>query len=467
MADQLRDIVSRMVEAGESESDIAAVIQRLSAKPAPEPQERSMLDTAKDVAIGAAKSVPETIFGLGKVVRDYTPIGRISDLIQPGAFEQKPPEITPSNAAQQAGMTIGQIGQFFVPGAGATRLSRAAGEVAKSGALTLGQTGGDVAAAGASAALAGALPAAGAATRASRALRGSAEKSVQQALGATKEWAKSEAAKLAPEMLRRGVRGGRQSLLARAESQAAQIGKAISDEVAEEASRGNVIDGNRIRETLAQAKEAFLVSGKPIEGTHRVVRQLNRLEEFVGNATPWGGGPIPIEDAQRIKHVFDRIVSKAGLFGPKASASATDNATAWAIREAASAFRKELASASPNLSALNKDFAFWGGLRNVLRETERRTGAQGGGLVSGIAGVGGASAALAGGGDFSDIALAGLAGRQVVKVLQSPYWRTAVSAPLKNLLADALASGNAARVERASRKIINALPAQVQLAMAQ
>lgn len=33
--DQLRDVVSRMVEAGESEEDIAAVIQRLSAPPAP------------------------------------------------------------------------------------------------------------------------------------------------------------------------------------------------------------------------------------------------------------------------------------------------------------------------------------------------------------------------------------------------------------------------------------------------
>lgn len=466
MADQLRDIVSRMVEAGESESDIAAVIQRLSAKPSPKPQERSMLATAKDVAIGAAKSVPETIFGLGKVVRDYTPIGRISDLIQPGAFEQKLPEITPSNPAQQAGMTIGQIGQFFVPGAGATRLARAAGEVAKSGALTLGQTGGDVAAAGASAALAGALPAAGAATRASRALRGSAEKSVQQALGATKEWAKSEAAKLAPEMLRRGVRGSRQSMLERAQANARTTAKAIDDEVSRLAQTGSTVDARVIVDALGKAKDEFIINGRPIEGAQKIVRQLNALENFVANASPWGWA-IPIENAQKIKRTWDRIVSKSGLYGQKAGASATDNAAAWTIREAATAFRKELASASPQLDKLNKDYAFWGGLRKVLTETERRTGSQGGGLVSGVAGVGGASAALASGGDFSDIALAGLAGRQVVKVLQSPYWRTAVSAPLKNLLADALASGNAARVERASRKIINALPAQVQLAMAQ
>lgn len=426
--------------------------------------ERGWLDTAKDVAIGAAKSVPDAVFGLGKVFRDYTPVGYISDAIQPGAFDQKPPEIVPTNTAQEGGMLAGQIAQFFVPGpTGATRLLRAGGEAVKSGVLTAGQTGGDPAAAATSAGLSAVVPAAGAVTRASRGLRAGAEKSMAQALGATKESMKVDAARLAPEMLRRGVRGSRGAMLARAGDMADRAGKGIDEAVKAAAARGVTVDGRAAIDGIARTREGFIVNGAPIEGTQRIVKRLDKLEAFVSQLGP----DIPVDQAQRIKQTWDRIVSKAGLYSNKASASATDSADAWAIREGAGAFRRLLAEATPDLDRLNKDFRFWGGLRDVLDETVKRTQSQGGGLVSNMGGIGGASAMAAGGGDFSDIAMAGFAGQKVIRVMQSPWWRTSVSAPLKNLLADALASGNAERIERAARKIVNALPAQAQMAMAQ
>jgi len=59
-------------------------------------------------------------------------------------------------------------------------------------------------------------------------------------------------------------------------------------------------------------------------------------------------------------------------------------------------------------------------------------------------------------------------GKRVVQALQSPYFRTVVSAPLKNKLAEALASGSAGRIESALHpitKVLKALPSQASQAV--
>lgn len=417
-----------------------------------------------DAAIGALKGAGNTAFGLGKLVRDYTPIGRISDAILPGAFDSRPEEITPSNTAQRVGFTAEQVGEFFVPGGGASKLA----QVPKAAGLTLAQSGSPVEA-GVSGVLTAAVPGAGTLAKVSSKFRQGAEKSAAQALGATKEWAKAEASKLAPEMIERGVKGSREAMLDAAKAQAKVIGSAIDDVITDAAARGTIVDGRIARDSIQAAKQALLVpsaDGKAIaiEGTQAAIGKLDRLDQFVERLGP----AIPIEQAQRVKQAWDKIVSKAGLYGPKATSSATDNAEAWAIREAAGSFRKLLADASPDLAALNKEFAFWGGLRDVLKETQKRTQSQGGGLVSGITGSAGLVTGFASGdglGDSVEKALVGgVAGRQLVKVLQSPYFRTAVAAPLKHALADALASGQTGKVLTAMSKITAALPAQVRAA---
>lgn len=426
-----------------------------------------MTGAVVDAGIGALKGVGNTAFGLGKLVRDYTPIGRISDAILPGAFDQRPEEITPQNTAQRVGFTAEQVGEFFVPGGGATKLT----QVPKAAGITLAQTGKPVDA-GAAGVITAAVPGAKTIERVSRAFRTGAEKSAAQALGATKEWAKADAARVAPEMIDRGVKGSREAMLERAKAEAKNIGLAIDEVIADAAARGTIVDGRIARESIQAARKALLVpsgSGKAIaiEGTQVAIGKLNRLEKFVENL----GDAIPIEDAHRVRIVWDKIVNKAGLYGPKATSSATDNAEAWAIREAASSFRKLLADASPDLAVLNKEFAFWGGLRNVLKETQKRTQSQGGGLVSGITGATGAAAGFASGDSLGDglekALVGGVAGRQVVKLIQSPWFRTSVSAPLKDALADALASGNTGRIMKAVSRISSSVPAQMRTASAQ
>lgn len=470
---ELRAIVQRMVDAGEPEDNIAAVIRRLSPpKPAPAPvPASSATDVAKDVAIGAAKGIGNTVFGLGKMVRDYTPIGYVSDAILPGAFDQRPPEITPSNTAQRVGFVGEQVGEFFLPtGAigkvgAAGKAAKSAAEVAKAAALTKAQTG-DTGSAIASGAITAAIPGIGAARKFAGRLREGAEKTTAQALGATKEIHKATAAKIAPQMLERGVGGSRRQMLEQAEAALAKTGPQIAAAEQAAVAAGKTIPAAVVRGELQFAREGLMVPNASgvmvaVPGSERVIQRLQRMEDFVAAL----GDDIPFDKANAVKRAWDKIVAKGGLYGPKATATAADNADAWATREGASAFRRLLNDASPDLAKLNQEYAFWKGLKNVVSATVDRTQAQSGGLVSSIGGVTGAASGFASGDSMTDslqkAALGGIAGRQLIKLLQSPTWRTKVSAPLKYKLANALASGKADELQKTARHILESLPAQM------
>ncbi len=454
-----------------TESELEGIFKSMGGETAPaaapESPARTWGDTAADVAIGAAKGVGNTVYGLGKVVHDYTPIGRISDAIQPGAFEDanKPPELTPTNTPQKVGYGAEQVGEFFLPTGAAGKIGKVA-EVGKSGLLTLAQSG-SPAAAGLSAGLTAVIPGAGATKKAAGMLERSAQKEMAQALGATKEWAKSEATKLAPEMLKRGVSGSRQAMLDTARAAAKRVGGNLNDAYAAATAAGETVPADIIAGNVQLARDALMTvnaAGKrvTIPGTETVVGKLDELADFALSMGP----DIPVDKAAHIKRTWDGIVSKAGLFGPKATSSATDNANAWAVREASGAFR-ELLNTNPDIAALNKEVAFWTGLKNVLKETQKRTQAQvGTGLIASGTGGAGAIVGAMSGDSATDRAtkavLYGLAGRQLTKLVQSPAFRTTVSARAKQFLADALATGSAGRVASAVQTAIRSLPAQMQ-----
>ena len=79
------------------------------------------------------------------------------------------------------------------------------------------------------------------------------------------------------------------------------------------------------------------------------------------------GAALPIDKAQALKQTWANIVSKAGLYGPSAGASPTDKASAWAYREGADSMRGLIASESPTLEKLNKEFTFWFGSQQTQR----------------------------------------------------------------------------------------------------
>lgn len=427
-------------------------------------------DLPKGVAnlyTGIAKGAANTLFGLGKIAHDYTPVGRISDAISPGAFDERPRELVPDGTMQRLGFTGEQVGEFFIPTGAAGKLARVA-EVAKSAGLTKAQTGSTgqaVLSAGLSAAIPAVVAGAGAA---SRAMRGSAEKTVAQALGATKEAMKAEAAKLAPQMLDRGVSGTRAGMLAQASAQVKAVGQLIEQEVAAQAAAGATVSGLQVRGAVQLAADALKVSGAagqklPIAGAEQAIKELDKLDEFVAAL----GNDIPFDKAQHIKQVWQHIVSKAGLYGPKAQATATDAAAASALREGAGVFKELLAAGSASLDDLNREFAFWKGLKTVLTATQARTQAQGMGITASIGGstTGAVIGAMAGGPGGSGVGA--VLGPAVVKAMQSAWWKTKAVAPLKNALAEALASGNTGAVKTVAGRIAAAMPATLRTAAAQ
>lgn len=427
------------------------------------PESRSLAhraaDTVGDLVVGAAKGAANTVGGLGDLARKIPGVSALDKLMTP-----IPVNTTPSNTTQRVGFGAEQLGEFFVPIAGEAGAAAKAVKVGKSGVLTLAQ-GGSPLAAGVSAGVTALVPGASAAAKASGALRDSAEKTIAQALGATKEAMKTDAAKLAPQMLDRGVRGTRAAMLDEARRMAASVGQQLNAAYETAASAGHTVSAHEIRGVIQAAREGLTVQNAAglkavIPGTERVIQKLERLDEFVGSL----GDDIPVDRAAAVKRTWDHIVSKAGLFGPKATASATDSADAWAIREASNAFR-DLLNKNPTLGELNHEAAFWMGLKKVLTATQQRTQAQAGGLVSGITGAAGAASGFASGDSMSDrvqnAVLGGIAGRQLVKAIQSPWWRTTAAGPVKNLLAEALASESSGRAIGVLSKITQALPSQL------
>lgn len=418
--------------------------------------------TIGDVFKGVGKSVAGVVEGGGNLLRQIPGVQRVSEAIGETTL---PFSTQPTNTAQAIGKGAADIAQFFTP-TGVVGKSAKAAEVAKNVGLTLLQ-GGGTGSATFSGLLTAFMPTPARIAKTASGLQQTAEKEIVQALGPTKDVMKATATKIAPQILERGVRGSREAMLERASSQVAQVGREINSAVQQASQAGVTVPIDAIRQPIVKAASQLFVTNPQgeitvIEGMQPVVRQLTRLGHFIERLGP----EIPIEQANRLKITWDKIVSKAGLYGNKVGAASTDNAKAWAFREASSAFRKAIAQADGGLDTLNQEYKFWKGLRDVLSETTKRTQAQGGGLSATIMGASGAGAGAMLGGDsvydrIQSAAIGGLAGRQFVRLMQSPTWRTSVSAPMKHRLADALASDSTAGIALAMRSIMASLPSVV------
>ena len=444
-----------------TEAELTQVFARLA--PATEPSGLATIgEMAGDVLGGLRSSAARTVYGGGDLIRRATGMERVVNRPDVQA------EMTaPESRAGSAASFVGDVGQFFLP-TGVIGKGAKLAEIAKSGALTLAQTR-DPLSAGVSAGLTAVIPGGGAVKRASGALSESAEKSMAQALGATKDRMKDEAANLSRPMLERGVGGSRAAMLERAKAMTASGGAQLEAAYAAAAAAGDTVSGQAIRSTVRHAADAFKVPNAAgtnvvIPGTEHIVQKLQNLDEFIGTL----GDDIPVDRAVHLKRTWDDIVSTAGLFGSKATASATDNAEARAIKAASDSFRT-LLNTNPTVGALNAEVSFWTGLKTVLKATQKRTQAQGGGLIAAGMGGSGAVAGALSGNSTSDrvqnAVLGGFAGRQLVKTIQSPAFRTRVSGPLKDKLADALASGRTGNVIAALGKITAAMPAQISSAV--
>jgi hypothetical protein len=433
---------------------------------------RLAIGQVADAGVGAVKGLGNTLFGMGKLVRDYTPVGRISDAILPGAFAQKPPEIVPHGTAQQIGYAGEQIGEFFLPTGTPGALGKVgtvALDAAKSGGLTLAQTGSPTQA-GVSAALGAAIPAVVPAINALKggavtALEDSAAAGVMKALGPTKERYKAIAERLTPEILRRGLRGSREVLQAKAADTLEAVGTEL--DAALQKFGTQQVGTAPIATALETAKDAFRTvsptTGKVVEFEPRAIKQLNGLQEIITDLGP----DATVAQLVGVRRAWDKVVSQAGGFAQRAGGAIgvplKDQSEAWAKREATGAIRKLLETEVPDLAAINKEWAFWKNLDDVVTQTLQRTQPQKAGVVGQMAEgagqiVGGALGSSTGPATAVGGAVAlGKLSKFAQTVFASPRYQLA-SAQAKDALATAIANNDLSAIATALGRIGAAAP---------
>lgn len=449
-------------------------------------------DPLTDAVKGVVKGALDTASTLGHFLRMIPGVNALDKLMPP-----IPVNVTPTNRAQSIGKGLERIGEVLIPSGGITRagtatavrlaprlaplvgetaarvIPRAVVEGAASGAIGAAQGGDPVTAAALGAVIPGALAVG---ERFVPALRAAAQTKVVQALGPTKERFKAMAAKIAPDVVARGLRGSREALKGRAAGMVDEFGQQIDAAIQQYGERRvgtqPIVDAlesakakfQRVRPmTIAQAmREGFaeLVDGghavlkkgatmngetvmAPVVFDQRPIRQLSQLQGIVKEL----GEDATAEHLVALRRAWDDVVAQAGGYAQRAAGAIgvplKDQSEAWAKKKATTAIREVLAAEVPELTALNKEFSFWKSLDDVLGQTLKRTAPQRPGLGGQVAEVTGAVM-----GGHSGVGVAFVTAKlakMANSVFTSPRWRM-VDAQMRNQLADAIVSGNAQRL---------------------
>lgn len=416
-------------------------------------------DPLAEGVTGAAKGATGSAYNVARGVSMALPGSSLT-------LPPKPKALEPTTTAEKVGHGAEQLAEFFAP---AGLVSKVAGMVPK--AATAARVGAEaIGAAGVSAAqggnpltaggLSAATGAAGAVVgKAAPALKEAAHKKVVQALGPTKERYKAMARRIAPEILKRGLGGSRQGLMQRAANAAEDAGDRIDDAIQQFGARP--VSTQPVLDALETAKDAFRVTnshGVVVDIEKRAIGQLAGLQNTISDLGP----DATVEQLRAVRMAWDKVVDQAGGFAHRATGAIgvplKDQSEAWAKREGAGAIRRLLAQEVPELAAVNKEFAFWKSLQDVLGQTLQRTEAQGPGLGRRVAEVAGA---VAGSGKGLGAAfLTGKLAQAAQAAFTSPRWRL-LDARIRDGLADAIQSGSSTRVSLALARVNAALGSQL------
>ena len=448
-----------------------------------DPPPPSLIDRAGDVLERAAHTAEDVV--LGGILRSgvggtaYNAARLVSMAMPEHRLPERPDLFAPRNTAERVGQGIENMAEFFAP-AGAVR--KVAGMAARFGpkAATAARLAGESISAGTVATLQGGNPIAaatfagigpavqGAIGKATPALRKAATEHVMQALGPTKERFKAMAARITPHILRRGLSGNREHILARATQAADEAGAQIDTAIAAYARRQ--VTTAPVIEALETAKDAFRTraGATMVVFEPRAVQQLDRLQATIRQL----GDNATVDQLVAIRRAWDKVVDQAGGYTHRAGGGIgvplKDQSEAWAKREATSAIRTLLNQEVPELGALNQEFAFWKTLKDILTQTLQRTQPHQGGIINEAAevagqivgGIGGSPAGPAGA--VTGAIVVGKVAKAAQALFTSPRYRF-LSARMKNDLADAIASGNIERITGQVSRLSAALGSRLPL----
>lgn len=432
--------------------------------------------SAKDVAVGAAKSLLQQGVRGGELLRKIPGVSMLDYLLEPIKvdLEQK-------NTAQKAGGLAFELAESVVPAKAVTSLALKAGSLlpaaslAGRAAVEGGVAAGTSALQGQDATVSGVLGAAAplvgkAISWMPDGLMETAKTRVRQAFGAQKPRYEAMVEKHLDQILATNLKGTREEMLEQAQAAAAPLKADLDAVIAQHGDEP--FPTSPIVEKLEELKNKFRgmrevssrqvatdpriaakaipttdphVYNLPIEIDSRPVRQLEKLQDILTDLGP--------ETTKRqiiaVRKVWDEVVDKAGGFSDKAAGgrglSLKEQSEAWAKKEATSAIRTLLAETTPDLAKVNKELSFWLNVKDVLHESVARTAAApnskmasavetGGRLFGGV--VTSPSGVL---GSITGAFAVGKLAKSVHGVLTSPKWRM-VDARLKQQLAEAIVS---------------------------
>lgn len=263
---------------------------------------------------------------------------------------------------------------------------------------------------------------------------------------------KGRANAIAPEVLKRGLQGGREELRQAAEAGMSDAGARIDAGYQHAGGNQAPVPLQQIIQDLQQAIQDQSINGQPIVGSEGRVGALNeRVGQLnaVSTQTPKVGATIAFEDLRKFRDEQYRLADQARSYERMGNPIKSDEG--FAAREAGSAVRRQFANHSPEAAAANADYTFFKTLGDVLDPAIGRPkvpgpseGVTGGARTSGaVAGmVVGPKAAF----------VMGVVVPWIRKIKSEPAWLLA-DAQTKMKLAEAIRSGDLPRAKTVMAKI--------------
>lgn len=276
---------------------------------------------------------------------------------------------------------------------------------------------------------------------------------------------KGRAEAIAPEMLRRGMKGSRDELAQAADEGMAAAGQQIDDAFTAGGGPQSGVVIDPIVQQLQRTIDRLMLNGEPIAGAEgRVAGLQARIEQIqrtarvqpqpagvvpAGHVTPAPLRALSVDDLRRLRDEQYRLADEAKAYRRMGNPQLSDEG--FAAAETGSAIRQEFGRLSPDLAAANADYAFFKTLGDVLDPAQGRPklsaptqGVTGGAVTTGT---------VAGNMISPKVAFVlGVVRPWIQKMRSEPAWQLA-DAHTKMRLADAIRKGDVPTAQKVMTRI--------------
>jgi len=273
-------------------------------------------------------------------------------------------------------------------------------------------------------------------------LKGQAIEQFKSVLGATTKKFKGVSERVAPELAERRVTAlSRKGLEKKAGIAVSEAGGAVGEFI-EQIPKETTLKTKPIIDAIEETKKGFTVKGVVVEPEK--LKVANEIQDIVKEF----GDELEAENIIKLRRIWDKTINKAGKgFTPDMK----DTFKLEVKKEATNAIRDELGKEFPELAKLNKEFAFWKGVKDTVSETIQKKAGKPNYLATQAQQRFGTGGFITGG--IQDAVIVSEAAKNLVKLTGSTAWKS-ISAKKKMQLAEAIESGNTGKVAEVIKRLL-------------